>query len=81
MTPMSSPDDSYTNVLLEEIRAQNKAVLEYVGEIPKLAARLDRIEQNVVELKQDVKVIKAAVTDVSHQVSNHEQRISRLEAA
>jgi chromosome segregation ATPase len=78
---MSAQDNNYFAVLLEEIRAQNKAVLEYVGEIPKLAARLESIEQNVVELKQDVKVIKAAVTDVSHQVSNHEQRISRLEAA
>ena len=32
------------------------------------------------ELKQDVKVIKAAVTDLSHQVADHEHRLSRLEA-
>ena len=45
---MSAQDNNYFAVLLEEIRAQNKAVLEYVGEIPKLAARLESIEQNVV---------------------------------
>lgn len=33
------------------------------------------------ELKQDVKVIKAAITDLSGQVSDHETRITRLETA
>lgn len=33
------------------------------------------------ELKQDVKVIKAAVTDLSRQVNDHEHRIGNLETA
>jgi hypothetical protein len=66
---------------LEQLLDQNKAILEYVGEMPKVVAQLAAIEQDVAELKQDVKVIKAAVTDLSHQAADHERRISRLEAA
>ena len=33
------------------------------------------------ELKQDVKVVRAAATDTSHQVHDLERRVSRLEAA
>ena len=33
------------------------------------------------EIKQDVEIIKAAVTDLSRQMNGHEFRISWLEAA
>ena len=33
------------------------------------------------ELKQDVKVVRAAATDTSHQVHDLERRVSRLEVA
>ena len=72
---------NYHDVLLEQLIAQNKAILEYVGDMPKVLAKLGTIERDVTELKQDVKVIKAAVTDVSHQAADHERRISHLEAA
>lgn len=80
-TIMDDTNNNYHDVLLEQLRDQNKAILEYVGEMPKVVVRLTKIEQDVTELKQDIKVIKAAVTDLSHQVADDEHRISRLEAA
>jgi len=72
-------DDNYVAVLLEEIRDQNKAVLEAVGDLQKNVSKIPVIEETVDELKQDMKVVKAAVTDMSHQVQDHGVRISRLE--
>jgi hypothetical protein len=77
---MSSDDARYFGILLEEIRDQNKAVLEAVGDI-QAQVRILPTRAEFEELRQDVKVIKAAVTDVSHQVTDHEHRITRLEAA
>jgi hypothetical protein len=78
---MSNTNDNYLGVLLEEIREQQKAVLEAVGDMRRQVARLPKIEESVDELKQDMKVVKAAVTDLSRQVSDHEIRIIQLETA
>lgn len=58
----------------------SKAVLDIVSAMCEELSRVPKREE-FDELKQDVKVIKAAVTDLSQQVANHERRISRLEAA
>ena len=74
-------DKDYTAILLEEIREQNKAVLEYVGELPGIKKDIAELKEDVAVLKSDMKVVKAAVTDISHQLDDHEHRIARLEAA
>jgi hypothetical protein len=78
---MSNINDDYISLLLEEIRDQNKAVLEVVGDMQKDVAKLPTIEDGVEELKLDMKIVKAAVKDISNQQRDHERRISRLEAA
>ena len=78
---MSDNDANYIGVLLEEIRDQNKAVLEAVGDIQRSTADLPEIQADVAELKSDMKIVKAAVTDVSKQQNDHERRITQLEAA
>jgi hypothetical protein len=77
---MSSDDARYFGILLEEIRDQNREVLEAVGGI-QAQVRILPTQAEFEALQQDVKVIKAAVRDVSHQVTDHEHRITRLEAA
>ncbi len=47
------------------------SVLEYVAEMPKVVNRLGRIEQDVAELKQDMKVVKAAVTATNRDLAEH----------
>ena len=67
--------------MLERVLDEIKAVHELVAEVPKMARKLDHVEQDVAELKQDTKVVRAATTDTSHQVHDLERRVSRLEAA
>ena len=78
---MSDETMIHFTVLLEEIHNQNKFVLEVVSDMQKQVAKLPRIEESIDELKQDVKIIKAVVTDLSRQVNDHEHRLLRLEAA
>jgi hypothetical protein len=73
--------DNSIGVLLEEIRDQNKVVLEAVGDMQEQLKDLAPLKADVAELKSDMKVVKAAVTDQSRQVHDHEQRITRLESA
>jgi predicted nucleic acid-binding Zn-ribbon protein len=74
-------DKDYQTVLIEHLVDQNKAILEYVGEIPGIKRDIVQLKEDVAELKSDMKIVKAAVTDLSQQVANHERRITQLEAA
>ena len=74
-------DKDYQTVLIEQLVDQNKAILEFVGEIPGIKKDIVELKEDVAELKSDMKVVKAAITDMSHQLDDHEHRIARLEAA
>ncbi len=74
------PDD-YTGHMLMQVLDEMKTVHELVAEVSKMARKLYHVEQDVAELKQDMKVVRAATTDTSHQVHDLERRVSRLEAA
>jgi hypothetical protein len=67
----------YNGAMLEEIRSQNEAILEGLEDVPK-RVEFNEMKQGVTELKQEVKVIRAAVTatnrdvvDVSRDVEKH----------
>ncbi len=68
---MSDADINHFSVLMEQQNAKLDAVLEYVAEMPKVVNRLGRIEQDVAELKQDMKVVKAAVTATNRDLAEH----------
>jgi hypothetical protein len=60
----------YETILLEEIRDQNKAILE--GQKDQAThADIDRLERRFDALESDVKVIKAAVKDASRDLKKH----------
>jgi hypothetical protein len=78
-TTYMSKDDNYTNVILEDINAKFDQLIEVVGQLS------DDLKQKanqttVDEIKTDAKIIKAAVIDTNHQVSQLEQRVIHLEA-
>lgn len=77
---MANKDDDYMVLLLEQIRDQNRVLME--GQRQQ-ATREDitELREAVVQLQADVKVIKAVVTDHSRELANYEHRIARLEAA
>jgi DNA repair ATPase RecN len=74
-------DKDYSAVLLEQLVDQNKAIREYVGEMPKISARLANVEQAVDELAADVKLIKVAIKQDGSRLEMLEGRVSALEAA
>ncbi len=60
----------YQIILLEEIRDQNKALLE--GQKDQATrADINRVGQRLDALESDVKVIKAAVTATNHDLKEH----------
>ncbi len=67
---MSDADVNHLSVLMEHVVDQNRAVLEAVGDIQRKVADLPtRAEFD--ELKQDVRIIKAAVVDLSRDLAEH----------
>ena len=69
---MSDADVNHLSVFMEQVVDQNKAVLEVVGDIQSKVANLPtRAEFD--ELKQDVRVIKAAVVDLSRDLAEHKR--------
>jgi hypothetical protein len=68
---MSDADVNHLSVLMEQVVDQNKAVLEAVGDMQQKVALLPTMQQDIAELKQDVKIIKAAVGDLSRNLAEH----------
>ena len=60
----------YQTLLLEEIRDQNKAILEGINGLP-TRAEFNDLRADVSELKDDMKSVKAAVKDLSRDLEAH----------
>jgi len=73
-------DKDYTNLLLEQIRDEVKAVHELVADVPKMSD-FRRLEQRVDTLHADVKVIKSVVRSHSGKLAELDARVSSREAA
>jgi len=72
---------NHFSVLMEDQNAKLDAVLEYVGEVPRMAARLEKIERQVDKLSDDMEVVKAAVKATNRDVAALDHRVTRLESA
>lgn len=73
--------DDDTNILLEHIDHQLKAVLEGQEAMASVPGDIAALKDDLAEVKGDIKAIKAAVTDHSTELSDHEIRITSLEQA
>jgi len=62
---MNNHDTNYFGVILEEIRGQNQAVLEAVSDMQKHVAYIPIMRHDIDVLAQDMKVVKAAIKDLS----------------
>lgn len=76
---MSNSNDNYMGMLLEQIRDEVKAVHELVVNQP-TRHEFNELKEDTRKIQDDVRVIKAATTDQSKQLYDHEQRITHLEA-
>jgi len=73
-------DDNQLGALLEDIKSQNEAVLEAVGDMKDKVALIPEMKTDIEGLKDDVKTIKQAVKGTNQDLINLEQRVSDLEA-
>lgn len=73
-------DNDYTNVILEDINAKFNTVLELVDLTRQDMKSLAK-QSSIDEMKSDIKVIKAVLTDSGKQLIDHETRIAKLELA
>jgi hypothetical protein len=74
---MSDADVNHLSVLMEQVVDQKKAVLEAVGDIRAKVENLPTRDE-FIEVKQDVKSIKAAVTDLSRDLKKHKSLPAHL---
>lgn len=74
-------DDLKNGVILEEIRDQNKVILEGLNGFSGVPAKVDRIAEDIGVIKTDIKAIKSVVKDHSTQIDDHENSITALETA
>ena len=78
---MQDDTSHYEGALLEEIRDQNKAILEGLQPMPQLVQDVHQLKEDVSEIKTDIKVIKSVAKDQSRALKDHEERITTLEPA
>lgn len=77
---MSYMKDDHVAVLLGDISSQMRRMAEVLSTLA-TREQLQRVEEGVAELKTDLKIVKAVVTDQSSQLQDHETRITVLETA
>lgn len=69
-----------TQIILEHFDDKFAAMLENLEIIIENKVR-PIVQEELVEVKQDIKTIKIAVTDTNHELLLLEKRVSKLEAA
>lgn len=62
-------EDNYTNIILEEVRGQYKAIQEGLDNLQGVPKRLNNIERDVSELKFDMKIIKGVIREHSGDIA------------
>jgi hypothetical protein len=73
--------DDHVAVLLEDLSSKFDGATEAVSAMAADVRELKQLIPEIADLKADIKVIKAAVTDQTHQLNDHKIRIAGLEQA
>jgi outer membrane murein-binding lipoprotein Lpp len=77
--------DDHVGVLLDDINSKFDAVVEVVGsvagDVQTLKSTVEVLKDDMYEFESDVKAIKAAVIDQTHELTDYEHRIVSLENA
>lgn len=77
----SLSDDGRKEVLGEVLADELKLITEYVKDVPLAMRKIDSLGHDMKVVKSDIKVIRAAVTDISQQHKDDQRRLTHLEAA
>lgn len=68
----------YQGVISEDIQHRIQRLAEAMADVP---AKVTSIDERLAIVESDMKVVKAAVTDQSGVLHDHETRITQLESA
>ncbi len=71
---------NHFSMLMEDQNAKLDAVLEGINSLP-TRGEFKELRQDVVELKHDMQVVKAAVTATNRDIAGLDRRVTGLEAA
>ncbi len=71
--------DLKNGVILEEIRDQNKAIIEGLKGFSGVPVKVNKLSDDMEIVKSDLKAIKSVMKVHSHQLDEHEDRITVLE--
>lgn len=71
-------NDNHVGVMLENIESQIQLLAESMAEVP---GDVRKLKDDISILSQDMKTVKAAVTDTSVQVASQAQRLSAIETS
>lgn len=67
-------NDNRTDVLFEDISGKFDFILEILAPIKKQTDKIPRIEQDIEEIKADIKIIKLAAKRTNENFANHERK-------
>lgn len=72
---MTTDDAHYEGALLEEVNDKLDRLAEALADVP---AQVQQIRDDLAQLKSDVSVARAVITDQSQQVARHEDQLAAL---
>jgi len=67
-------------VLGSVLADQLYAIQESVKDVPEIKKQLQKLDQDIMQIGSDMKIVKAAITDITQQVNEHESQLRRLQA-
>ena len=70
-----------TQVLLEDLHSQFRVFGEGLNDVRKKLGRLERIEEKLETLENDVSLIKLSLPHFASQITDHDRRLTTLESA
>lgn len=76
----SLSEDEKRQVLGSLLADQLSAIQEAVKDVPEIKNKVDHLDQVLLELSSNMSIVKAAITDLSNQVNDHDHQINRLRA-
>lgn len=76
----SLSEDEKRQVLGSVLADQLSAIHEAVKDVPEIRNQLEKLNKELDQVSSDVRVVKAAITNLTEQVNEHERSIAGLQA-
>ncbi len=67
-------------VLGSVLADQLAAIQESVKDVPEIKQQLQKLDQDILQIGSDMKIVKAAITDITQQINEHENQLRHLQA-